>query len=344
MKPLFSIILSTLSLAAILSTSGCNSEHQEGAVRIQLPVQEVQVEQAALEPVRNQMELLGTIEPVNRVEIAAKVSGTIIDLPVVLGSEIEKGEILVEISAGEIDAKLEQSKAQLEQAKRNLERERKLLSKKAATRESVRALQEGVDMANAAYTEALTFQQYTRIKAPINGRVTRKHVNKGDLATPGKPLLNIEDNKHLQVITDIPERYIFHVKQGDNLKIEVPSAEMTITGIVAEVAPNADPQTRTAPIKLDIEANEKLYGGQFVRVALNTKEAHTLTIPKTALVPIGQLERVFVVEGDSARLRLVRSGETYGDSIEILSGLKEGEQVVIKGQQTIKDGQPVVLR
>ncbi|WP_163338382.1 efflux RND transporter periplasmic adaptor subunit [Desulfopila sp. IMCC35008] len=344
MKSVLSIIFFAIGLAALLSTSGCNSEHQKGVTTPQLPAQEVRVAQAILEPVRNQIELLGTIEPVNRVEIAAKVSGSIIDLPVVLGSEIEKGELLVEISAGEIDAQLQQSKAQLDQARRNLDRERKLLSQKAATRESVRALQEGVEIAEAAYTEALTFQQYTSIKAPINGRVTRKHVNKGDLATPGKPLLNIEDNKHLQVITDIPERYIFQIKQGDKLQVEVPSAEMTITGSVAEVAPNADPQTRTAPIKLDIEADEKLYGGQFVRVALNTKEVQTLTIPQSALVPIGQMERVFVVEEDIAKLRLVRSGEIYGDSIEILSGLKEGERVVIEGQETITDGQPVILR
>lgn len=344
MKPVFPVFFSAISLAAMLFMSGCNSEHQEGVTKIQLPEQEVRVVPALLEPVRNQIELLGTIAPVNRVEIAAKVSGTIIDLPVVLGSEIEKGEIIVEISAGEIDAKLQQSKSQLEQAKRNLERERKLLSQKAATREGVRALQEGVDIAQAAYTEALTFQQYTRIKAPINGRVTRKHVNEGDLATPGKPLLNIEDNNHLQVITDIPERYIFEVRQGDKLKIDVPSADMTITGTVAEVAPSADPQTRTAPVKLDIEAHPQLYGGQFVRVVLNTQVAHTLTVPQSALVPFGQMERVFVVDADIAELRLVRSGENYGDSIEILSGLKEGERVVIEGQETLRDGQPVVLR
>jgi RND family efflux transporter MFP subunit len=344
MKSVYSVFFFIISFAVLLSLNGCNSEHQEGTTKIKLPEQEVRVAQAILEPVHDQIELLGTIEPINRVEIAAKVSGTIVNLPVVLGSEIEKGQVIVEISAGEIDAKLQQSKSQLEQAKRNLERERKLLSQKAATRESVRALQEGVDIAEAAYTEALTFQQYTRIKAPIKGRVTRKHANKGDLATPGKVLLNIEDNKHLQVITDIPERYIFQVRQGDKLKIEVPSADMTITGTVAEVAPSADPQTRTAPVKLDIEAHTKLYGGQFVRVALDMDKTQTLTVPHSALLPIGQMERIFVVDTDKARLRLVRSGAIYGDSIEILSGLKEGERVVIEGQATLKDGQPIVLR
>lgn len=344
MKYISATTLYFLSILLINITGGCSNEHQAVRTAAELPQQEVEVQKVQLIPARNQIELLGTVESVNRVEIAAKVSGTITSLPVVLGSEIKKGETIVEISAGEIDAKLQQSKAQLEQARRNLEREQKLLTQKAATRETVRSLQEAVSIAEAAYQEALTFQQYTRIQAPIDGQVTRKHVNAGDLATPGRPLLNIEDNKHLQVITDIPERFIFDIRQGDQLSIKIPSVDMSITGTVAEVAPTADPATRTAPVKLNIEAHPKLYGGQFARVSLNTQDAGTLMIPRKALVPIGQMERLFVVEGEKAQLRLVRSGQILGDSIEILSGLKEGELVVTGGLNNLKDGQPVILR
>lgn len=324
--------------------SGCTSEQHQTAQHPELPTQDVTVAEARLDPVRNQIELIGTIESVNRVEIAAKVSGNITELPVVLGSPVKKGDLIVAIAAGEIDAKLRQSKAQLEQAQRNLEREEKLLKQKAATRETVLSLQESVRIAEAAYQEALTFQNYTTIKAPIDGRVTRKHVHVGDLATPGKPLVNIEDSNRLQVITDIPERFIARVRQGDALQVEVESAGMTVTGTVAEVAPTANPTTRTAPVKLDIEPNRHLYGGQFVRVTLVSDGARTLTVPEEAVSTMGQMERLFVVDEGRARLRLVRLGERYGDRVEILSGIGEGDRVVIKGRESLKDTQPVTIR
>lgn len=332
------------SLLILLLANGCKTEQEHAGTSAPLPEIEVKAAPARMEPARRQIELLGTIEAVHRAEIAAKVSGAITSLPVVLGSEIKKNDLLVEISAGEIDAKVQQSKAQLEQAKRNLEREVKLLRKKAATAETVRSLEESVNIAEAAYQEALTFQNYTRIKAPLDGRVTRKTANVGDLATPGKPLLYIEDNTFLQVLTDIPEKYINRIRQGDRLKIEVPSAEMTITGTIAEVAPTSNPTTRTAPVKLDIQAHPRLHGGQFVRVLFTTDDLQTLTVPREAVLPFGQMERVFVVENNTARLRLVRVGDDHADRVEILSGLRADENVIVEGHHSLRDGQPVAVQ
>ncbi len=334
----------TLGTALVLGTAACNNEETHTTSAPPLPTQEVTVAQTILKPVSNQIELLGTIEAVNRVELAAQISGNISKLPVVLGSTVKKGDLIATISAGDIKAKLSKSKSQLDQAKRNLAREEKLLRKKAATREKVRAMQEAVDITAAAYREAQTFEGYTTIRTPISGRVTRKHVNVGDLATPGKPLVNIEDSSVLQVITDIPERFISKVHQGDRLEVEVPSAGIHLTGIVAEVAPTANPTTRTAPVKLDIPSDPKLYGGQFVRVALAANAIKTLTIPQAALVPMGQMERVFVAEDGKARLHLVRSGKTYDDTIEILSGLDAEAHVIVTGQHNLQDGQPIIIK
>ncbi len=333
-----------LGATFVFALSGCNDEKKTTAPPPPLPTQEVKIAQATLKPVTNQIELLGTIEAVNRVELAAQISGNITKLPVVLGSTVKKGDLIATISAGNINAKLSQSKSQLEQAQRNLAREEKLLRKKAATREKVRSMQETVDIAAAAYREAQTFESYTSIRTPISGKVTRKHVNVGDLATPGKPLVNIEDSSRLQVITDIPERFISKVRHGDHLAIEVPSAGIHLTGVVAEVAPTANPTTRTAPVKLDIPARPELYGGQFVRVALTTDQVKTLTIPQKALLPIGQIERVFVAKDGKAQLRLVRSGKTYDDSVEILSGLDAGAHVIVTGQHNVKDGQSIIIK
>jgi RND family efflux transporter MFP subunit len=338
----------TLLLATIIAIGvvlgGCQSEQKNSLETTQLPTQQVVTAEAQLQSVSNQIELLGTVESVYRAEIAARVSGTITTLPVVLGSEVHKDDLLVEISAGEIDAKLQQSRAQMEQARRNLEREKKLLRKNAATPETVKSLEEYLSIAEAAYQEARTIQSYTRVLSPFSGKVTSKQANVGDLATPGKPLLNIEDENHLQILTDIPEAMILQVKQGDVFSIHIPSANLTISGTVAEVAPTANPTTRSGQVKLNIDAHPNLRPGQFARVALDLQEARTLVVPAEAIIPLGQMDRIYVVENDHARLRLVRSGASYGDNIEILSGIQPGDIVIIQGQQTLHDGQPVLIQ
>lgn len=337
-KALLAIILIGTSFL-----TGCRDEPSQHSDHVQLPPQEVKVAASELVLVRNQLELMGTIVPLQRAEIAAKISGTIIEMPVVLGSVVTKGDVLAVVSAGEIDAKLRQSAAQLEQAKRNLDREKKLLSRNAATPESVRSHQETVDIAEAAYQEAQTYQGYTRIKAPINGKVTSKPANVGDLATPGKVLMKIEDNSILEVHTDIPENYIFDIEVGDTLAVAIPSSGISIPGIVAEKALTADPTTRTAPLKLTLESNPRLFGGQFARVSLDTGRTKTIVVPETAVMPIGQMERVFVVEDSTARLRLVRTGARYGDKVEILSGLEPDQQVVITNNRMLSDGQQISI-
>lgn len=341
MKPLRFL---TAVCAVSLILNSCKAEQPAEKAAVELPLRQVTVQEAVRVPAAAQVEIIGTVESVDRAEISAKVSGTIFTLPVVLGSEVKKGDLLLEISAGEIDARLQQSRAQLNQAQRNLAREKKLLVQNAATPETVKSLEESLAIAEAAYQEARIMQSYTRLLAPFDGRVTRKLANIGDLATPGKPLLNIEDESHLQVITDVPEAMILQVKQDDVLTVTIPSAGLTVPGTVAEVAPTANPTTRSGPVKINIAPHPHLRPGQFARVALAQKNIQTLVVPQTALLHSGQMQLLFVVEKDRARLRLVRSGARYGETIEILSGITAGEQVVVTGQEDLHDGQPVAVQ
>lgn len=340
---LWKILLLPLILSSALS--GCKSAENQGHTERTLTTMPVEIAEAQLQPIDNQVEILGTVQAVNRAEIAAKISGNITVLPVVLGSEVHQGQLLVEINAGEIGTRLQQAQTQLDQARRNLDREQKLLQKRAATAESVKSLQEALRIAESAHREAQVFQQYTRLLSPFAGRVTGKFANIGDLATPGKALLQIENESQLQVVTEVPEAMALRVKNGDTFTVTIPAAGLSIPGTVAEVAPTADPQSRTVSVKLTITPQPQIHSGQFARVAFSLSSINTLTIPNQAILPFGQLERVFVVADDGlARLRLVKSGAaTKGDRREILAGLAPGEKVVISGQTGLVDGQPVTL-
>lgn len=333
-----------LIMGMAMLPAGCrDSEKGRPEIAARPPAAKVVVATSALKKAGRQVEIMGSLEAVERAEIAAKVSGNIVDLPVVLGSRVEKGDLLAEIAAGEISARSRQAMAQLEQARRNLEREKILLRKNAATPETVKSLEDTLRIATAASEEAGTMQGYTRILAPFAGLVTRKLANVGDLATPGKPLLQLENEARLQVIADIPESMILKINRGNRLAVYVPPAGLTVEGTVAEVAPTADPLSRTAPIKLDIPSNPRLRSGQFARLSLPAGTAETVAVPAAALLVSGQMERVFVVTDKVARLRLVRSGARDRENVEILSGLRAGETVVVEGNRRLVDGQPVIV-
>lgn len=337
----------TLSLALLVLVlpnllAGCRGEAENGKPAIaQLPTVSVTVGTAVEKTATRQVELMGSLQSAEQADIAARISGSIVALPVVLGSRVAKGDLLAEIDAGEIGARQRQAKAQLEQARRNLDRERNLLKKNAATPENVRALEDALRIATAAWEEAGTMLAYTRILAPFAGVVTGKTASVGDLATPGKPLLQIENEARLQVITHIPESMIVGIAPGDRIQVSVPTAAIAVSGTVAEVAPTADRLSRTAQVKIDVPADPKLRSGQFARVTLASGSAVTVVVPETALTAYGQMERVFVVADGRARLRLVRSGARSAGEVEILSGLAAGESVVTGDSRRLVDGQPV---
>jgi len=321
---------------------GCKEEAQEKAGR-SLPSQTVNVVTIKPEKATSYMEIMGTVQAADRAVISARISGHIIELPVVLGSKVNKGDLLVAINAAEISAQLLQAKAQLAQADRNLARERNLLKKGASTPETVKTLEYTHRIAAAAVKEVQTMLDYATITAPFSGIITGKSANIGDLASPGKPLLDIENESRLQVVANIPEMMILKIHVGDVIPVSIPSAGLTFTGKVQEVSPAADPSSHTAPIKLSLPSSPNLRSGQFARLSLPERTVDAIIIPKTAVLPFGQMERVFTVTNGKARLRLVRTGATEKGRVEILAGLDPGEQVVVGGNKDLTDGQPVTL-
>ncbi|MEE4166361.1 MAG: efflux RND transporter periplasmic adaptor subunit [Desulfocapsaceae bacterium] len=325
-----------------LLLNGCKSEHPvSGESQPILPAATVTTMTAAESAPARQVEIMGTVQAAENASIAAKISGNITDIPVSPGSRVREGDLLAAISAGEISAKLMQAQAQLEQATRNYTREQGLLKKNAATVEMVKTLEETKKIAEAAYREARTMLSYTSITAPFDGIITKKHVNIGDLATPGSPLLQLESESQLQVITHIPESLILEISIDDRLPVYIPAADVNITGIVTEVAPTADPRSRTAPVKLQITPAKNIRSGQFARVSLPGTRGKAILLPETALQPFGQMERVFAVEDDKARMRLVKTGLRHDGKVEILSGIIPGEEIVVSADIRLQDAQPL---
>lgn len=342
-RPSHPLLLPVILGACLLLALGCKQEakHETTAHTKAPPAVSVQVVTTKESQTISQNEVVGTIEAVQRATVAAKVTGTITEMPVVLGAEVKEGDLLLRLNAAEITARVSQAETAVAQAKRNLEREERLLSKNASTGETVKAMRDTYQVALAAQREARTMQGYITIRAPFSGLISQKLANIGDLATVGAPLLILENTAVVQAVAAVPEAQLARVTPGDTLAVRVPAAKIETTGTVAEIAPAGDAASRTSVIKLNLEASSALRPGQFVRVILPGLTVTTLLVPETAVSVFGQMERVFVVTDNIAHLRLIRSGKHRDGQIEILSGLNPGEQVLVGDGSRLVDGQPV---
>lgn len=284
-------------------------------------------------------EVVGSVRTRVRSVIEAKVSGRISELPVTLGQKVKSGDLLAKIDAREIQARLEQAEAQNEQASRDLERVRTLAEKQVASKQELDNAQARARVAEAALREARTMLGYVNVTAPFDGVVSRRLAEVGDLAAPGKPLLEIEDRGELRFEADVPEALIGMVNAGDTIEVTIPTLDKTFPAIVGEVSPTADAASRTFLVKLDLPASPDLRAGQFGRAAVPVGEAKSLRIPAAAILRRGQMEIVFVNDNGKARLRLVRTGKSFPDGVEILSGLSEGDSVILTNPAGLVDGQ-----
>lgn len=289
-------------------------------------------------------EVVGTVRAKLRSVIEAKVSGKIEQMLVVSGQQVKAGEALAVIDAREVRARYDQAVALRQQADADLTRLTSLFEQKILSQAEFDGAQAKARVAVAAMTEAEALLSYTKVTAPFAGVITRKHADVGDLATPGKPLLDLEDSTALRLEADVPEAVVGKLNLGDKLPVRISALETELEGIVSEIAPAADSGSRTFLVKLDLPTQPGLRGGQFGRVAMPVGETSALRVPVAAVVQRGQMEMLFIVSDGKAQLRLVKTGKRLGNEVELVSGVEAGEKVVVEGAAELVDGQPVDVR
>lgn len=334
--------LAAMCLAAAFG-AGCR-KHETSSAAEALPSAAVSVAIIERKALPSSEEVVGTVRAKLRAAIEAKVSGRIEALLVAPGQIVKAGELIAQLDARELQAKLDQALAMREQATRDLSRARELMEKKITTQAEFDSVQARERVAVGSVKETETMLGYTKLVAPFHGIVTRKLADVGDLATPGKPIVEMEDPSALRFEADVPEALIGNVKLGAKLSVRVGALPTPIEGVVVEMAPVADAASRTFLVKLDLPPIEAARSGQFGRVWVATGESRTIRVPASAIVARGQMETVFVAAKDHAQLRIVRTGKRTHGEIELLSGITPGESIVIQGAEQLRDGQPITLK
>lgn len=331
-------------LFPILFLAACGKHVPPHTASPDLPAVAVKVQAAKLEPHVATEEVVGTVRSKLRAMVEAKISGRVLEYTATPGAMVKAGDLLARLENQEIQAKVDQAKAMLDQAERDFARQKQLIASNATTRQDFDAADARVKVATAGVNEAETMLGYAKVTAPFDGVITRKLADVGDLAMPGKPLLEIEAPTALRFEADLPEAILDRITMGAKMQVKVASVSNPLDASVSEIAPVADPVSRTFQVKLDLPKADGLRTGQFGRVSVPVTEVKLLMVPKTSVIKRGQMELVFVAKDGKAALRLVKSGRALNGSIEVLSGLEEGEQVVISDVAKLADGQPVTIQ
>jgi RND family efflux transporter MFP subunit len=225
----------------------------------------------------------------------------------------------------EVEARYQQAKAALTQA--------------ASMRD---AAKDRIQQATAAVAAAESVWRDTSIVSPYDGMITAKLADTGAMASPGMPLFKLEETGGLEVRISLPETYIAQIHMGDKVSVEIPSADKTVEGEVTTINPAADASSRSFQVKVSLAEGSGLSTGLFARVVIPVGVSGMVLIPATAIIYQGQLTGVFVLDKNNvARYRLIRTGREFGEQMEVLSGIKDGDRLVVNPDHTLSDGAKV---
>lgn len=282
----------------------------------------------------------GRVEAVNQATVSAQTSGRVAELPFDVNDFVEAGEVVMRFTDTEqraaldaAEAALAEARARLANAEQEFQRAETMIANNTisrarfdqaeAERDSARAR---LNAAVAGVEQAREQLEYTVVRAPYAGIVSRRHVELGELVSPGQPLISGLSLQSLRVNVDVPQS-LFH----DVRKIARAAAYVNGERIEADSLtffPVADDAANTFRVRVNLpDGAVTLYPGMFIKVGFIVGETERLLIPQDAVVRRSELSAVYVVDGDGVALRQVRLGRRYADNVEVLAGLTEGESV-----------------
>jgi membrane fusion protein (multidrug efflux system) len=321
------------------------------------------------------------LTPFEAVAIYPKETGFVQWIGVDRGTRVHKGQLLVRLTAPEVDARRGQSQAQLQNAQSQLDAARAKLASDESTsnhlkdaaktpgvvagndlivaektveadRANVRAGEENVNASRQALGGYSALQQYLQVTAPFEGIITERNVHPGALVGPSTdsatavPMLRLETFDHLRLIVPIPQAYLSGISAGKNVEFTVPAyADRKFAGTIARISESVDQRTRTMPVEVDVVNHDGLLTpGTYAQVLWPIhRTGPSLVVPKTAIA--SDLEHSFVirVKNGKAEWVNVQTGLTKDDLAEVIGDLKPGDLVVVRATDELRPETPITV-
>lgn len=306
----------------------------------------------------------GKIQAENSAELSTRLMGFVNKVHVNVGDKVRKGQLLVSINNNDLQAKRAQVNASITEAtaaynnaQKDYDRFKNLFEENSASQKELDDITAHFQMAKARLEAANQMKNevnsqfaYSNITAPFSGVVTSKNIEVGDMANPGMPLISIEAPGEFEVVAMVPESEISQIKKGTEVDVLVKSINKTVKGKVKEVSTSAKNTGGQFLVKVALyQTDVNILSGMFSTVQFPiTKKATTsaiVLIPKEAIVTRGQLTGIYTTsQSNTAVLRWLRLGRSFGDNIEVLSGLSADESYIVSAEGKLFNGVKISIQ
>ena len=329
--------------AAVIMTAGCGNTSTKKAETVEVPVADptVSVAQVFVREVPQEAVYTSTVQAYVKNNIAPQTAGRITKINVEIGDFVKEGQVLAEIDK----AQLLQAQLQLQNQEVELQRLKSLYEEGGLSQSDYDAMQLQY---NVLKTQVDNLIENTTLRSPINGVVSARNYDVGDMYAMSMPIFTVEQIVPVKLLIGVSETDYSKVKKGDSVTVTADAIpDKTFYGKVNRIYPTVDPATRTFTVEVKIDNSYRtLRPGMFARATVNFGSNNNVVIPDVAVVKQqGSGERfVYVLnEDNTVTYKKVVLGRRMGAEYEVLEGLQDGDKIVIGGQIRLKDGVKVIV-
>ena len=331
---------SILLLSALAAAVACGNQGARQNAAPEATVPNVEVATSTVRDVPQDNVYASTVQAYAVNNIAPQTAGRIRKINVEVGDYVSKGQILAEMDRVQLD----QAELKLRNDQTELERVRTLLAQGGISQADFDQLELAF---NVSKSSCRNIEENTILRSPISGVVTARNYDRGDMFAMAQPIYTVQQITPVKILVAISETDYTRVKRGDSVTLTADALPgKSYTGTVNRLYPTMDAATHTFNVEVTVpNSRRELRPGMYARVTVNFGDSFNITVPDTAILKMqgAGTRTVFVVEDGKAVMKVVTLGRHFEGKYEILSGLEEGDQVIVKGNSALKAGQEVQI-
>ena len=260
------------------------------------------------------------------------------------GQRVSRGQTLAVLDAAAIEQQINAQQAQLTLAKQLYEKQQKLWNQNIGTQVQLLQAKANYDAAASQRAALVAQKNMYVIKSPINGTVDEVAVKEGDMSSPGMNGIRVVSKDKLKAQAKLGESYIGKVKQGDDVKLIFADGTDSMATKLTYVAQAVDPISRSFTVEVKLPASAKFHPNMSAQMKIaNYQKSNSIVVPVSVIQKTNEGEMVYVVEGGKARAAVIQTGRNSNGMVEVLNGLKAGDQIVTAGFEDLENGEPVEI-
>lgn len=347
-----SIFISILTIGITFAACSGSTKEESSRESAKVTVKEVK---ETRQPITHSYS--GLVQSKTQSTLSTKLMGQINQVTVDKGDVVKRGDLLVSVRSQALESKKQQVEASIREAEAaynnteiNYNRIKRLHEQESATQKEFDDISSRLKMAEARLNAAREGRgevdemlQYASVRAPYDGVIVKKFVNSGEMASPGTPLLAMEAPGDYEVLARIPEGDMNLWQTGDTAMVHIKSADLKVKGEINNISPSSKFSGPQYEILIGLPAEEaeldQMKSGMFATVTMSKGDEKIVEVPRELVFEKGQLTGIWMVgSGKQAVKRWVRTGNQNDEKVEILSGLKPGEQYIVKHDVRLFDG------